>query len=251
MKNCAYCGEESRLTKEHIWPDCLIEKYESLLTYSKRGDKFYKGDATIKDVCERCNNVVLSKLDTYLSSLYDSHFERILLPGEAVSLTYEYDSLLRGLLKISYNSARADASEKVIKAHKSLVNFIVRGGYRPQIELRLQIVTASRAVNPYEGTESLLAPKHLRCAEVAYDGPLSHRFVVRMVAINCFWFFLVFPHKPERPHKWREFTEGLASWRINVGVKLSPTDSSIAIPVNQTTYLHPALLRNLVQASHV
>lgn len=251
MKTCAYCGKGSTLTKEHIWPSCLIEKYESLLTYSKRNHSLYKGDPTIRDVCAHCNNVVLSKIDSYLSGIYDRHFERILLPGEAASLSYEYGSLLRGLLKISYNSARADASEKVVKAHKSFVNFIMQGGYCPPIELRLQVVTASRAINLDQGTESLLEPKHLRVAEIPYDGPLAQRFVVRMVAFNCFWFFLVFPHKPEQPHKWKEFISGLTAWKMNVGIKLPATDSLITIPVNQTTYLHPTLLGNLARVTQV
>ena len=251
MKTCSYCCKSAPLTREHIWPNCLIEKYESLLTYSKREAKFYKGDPTIKDVCGHCNNVLLSKLDSYLSSLYDAHFERILLPGEPATIAYDYQLLLRALLKISYNSARADAPERVVKAHKSFINFILHGGYCSPIQLRLQVVTASRAINVSEGTEKPLEPKHLRCAEIPYDGPLSHRFVVRMVAINSYWFFLVFPHKAEPPHKWKDFVEGLTNWRMNVGIKLAPTISPISIPVNKTTYLHPALLGNLARTHQV
>ena len=51
MKTCAYCEKEAFLTKEHIWPDCLIEKYEDLLTYNNREHKYYKADPTIKDAC--------------------------------------------------------------------------------------------------------------------------------------------------------------------------------------------------------
>ncbi|ROZ72087.1 hypothetical protein [Ramlibacter sp. WS9] len=229
----------------------MIEKYESLLTYSKRESKFYKGDPTIKDVCAHCNNVLLSKLDSYLASLYDAHFHQILLPGEQASISYDHELLLRALLKVSFNSARADASEKVVKAHKGLINFMLHGGYRPPVELRLQIVTASRAINLNEGTEKFLEPRHLRCAEIPYDGPMSHRFVVRMIAINCYWFFLVLPYKNEPPHKWRDLVCGLTAWRMNLGVKLLPSVSTMIIPVNKTTYLQPTLLGNLVHAFHV
>ena len=249
MKACAYCGKDSVPTKEHIWPKCLIEKYESLLTYSKRRNALYTGEPTIKDVCQHCNNVILSKLDEYLSQVFYRHFYLILLPGEGTSFSYDYERLLRSLLKISYNSARADASEKVIKSHEGFIKFIMHGGYCPPIELRLQVVTASRAINLDEGTESLLEPKHLRVAEIPYDGSLANRFVVRMVALNCFWFFLVFPHKAEPPHKWKEFNAGFTLWRMNVGIKLPATDSLVTIPVNQTTYLHPTLLGNLAHVS--
>lgn len=239
------------LTKEHIWPNCLIDKYESLLTYSKREKKFYKGDPTVKDVCECCNNVKLSKLDSYLCALYDKHLSRIFMPGEAVTFSYDYDLLVRSLLKVSYNSARANASTKVIKAHRAFVNFVLHGGYCGHLAVRLQIVTASRRITSKQDTESLLEPKHLRCAEIAYDGPLAHRFVIRMVAINCFWFYLVIPHKMEPPHKWKEFFEGFDCWRINSGVKLSREISSLHIPVSQTTYLTPDLLGALVHPSSV
>ncbi len=251
MKFCSYCGKNASLTREHIWPSCLIEKYESLLTYSKRESKFYNGDPTVKDVCAHCNNVVLSKLDSYLSSLYDEHFNRILLPGEDAFFSYDYELLLRALLKISYNSARADASEKVVKAHQGFIRFILQGGHCPHITLRLQIVTAARAVNLDEGTEKIIEPRHLRCAEIPYDGPLSHRFVVRMIAINCYWFFLALSHKIEPPHKWKEFEEGLTNWRMNLGVRLPYRTSELTIPVNKTTYLHPGLLGNLARTFEV
>jgi hypothetical protein len=251
MKVCAYCGKSAALTREHIWPDSLIERYKGMLTYSKKEQKLYKGDPTIKDVCAHCNNVILSKLDAYLLSLYDKHFERILQPGEPASLSYDYEMLLRVLLKISYNSSRANASEKTIKTHKAFAPFILNGGYCPPVQIRLQIVTASRAINLNKDTEKLLEPRILRCAEIAYDGQLSHRFSIRMVGINCFWFFLIFPYKAEPHHKWDELTEGLNKWRMNMGIKLSPKNVDIAIPVNQTTYLHSALLSNLLNATQM
>lgn len=251
MKKCSYCRGNGTLTKEHIWPNCLIKKYEDLLAYSKRDSKFYKGEPVIKDVCAHCNNVLLSKLDSYLSNLYDLTFHQILLPGESAALTYDYDMLLRSLLKISFNSARANTTEKVVKAHQGFIKFILNGGYRPQIEIRLQIVTAAREINLDTETEKLLEPRHLRCAEISYDGALSHRFIVRLVAINCYWFFLIIPYKAEPPHKWKEFSDGLTHWKMNVGNKLLSSQTSIAIPVHQTTYLHPTLLGNLVFAKHV
>jgi hypothetical protein len=249
MKVCAYCGEEAALTREHIWPSVLIAKYENLLTYSKRKNALFKGDPVVKDVCAHCNNVLLSKLDAYLSTIYDHHFSRILLPGESTSFSYDYQLLQRSLLKISFNSARADASERVIKSHQPFINFIIRGGYCPRIDVRLQIVTASRAIDLDAGTESLWEPKHLRVAEISYDGPLASRFVVRVVAFNCFWFFLVFPHRKEEVHKWAEFNAGFTAWKLRVGVKLPAGSSKISIPVEQTTWLHPTLLGSLLGAS--
>lgn len=251
MRTCAYCEKELPLTKEHIWSDCLIEKYENLRTYSKRENMFYTGDPTIKDVCAHCNNVVLSKLDSYLCGLYDLLFHRILKPGEGTRIEYDYDLLLRSLLKISYNSSRANASDKIVKAHRKFAKYILHGEFRPSAALRLLVVTASRAIDLGAGTERLLEPKHLRCGEIPYDGPLGHRFAVRLVAINCFWFYIVIPYKREPPHKWSEFTSGFANWMLQPGIQMSPASSALDIDVNQTTYMHPRLLGTLLSATNV
>jgi len=132
MKKCSYCNAGGSLTKEHIWPSSLIKKYEGgLRTYNKRNHNFHDSDPVIKDVCAECNNVKLSKLDAYLSSLYDDYFASPLSPGESTEIEYDYDLLLRSLLKISYNSSRASASPKIIQAHSHFRKYILNGGYTP------------------------------------------------------------------------------------------------------------------------
>jgi hypothetical protein len=70
-KVCAYCDIEGAMTKEHIWPKALIERWESeLKTYNPRTGKFYAGEPVVKDVCANCNNVCLSQLDQYLTDTY-------------------------------------------------------------------------------------------------------------------------------------------------------------------------------------
>ena len=115
MKYCAYCSEQGSLTKEHIWPRSLITKYEGLKTFNPRSNSFYTGEPVIKDVCAPCNNVHLSKLDSYLSELHEKYLQNILMPGDAAFVEYDYNLLLRALLKISYNSARAFAEDKTTK----------------------------------------------------------------------------------------------------------------------------------------
>lgn len=249
MKNCAYCGKPEKLTKEHIWPSTLIKKYEDLLTYNKSKNKFYKGDAVIKDVCSECNNVHLSKLDFYLSNLFDAHLKNILNPGESAYLEYDYDQLLRALLKISFNSARSSATDKTIKAHKKLTKYILEGICRGSIMLRLQIVTASKAINPQDNTEKMFRPEVLRCTDIGYDGALGNRFMVRMIAINSFWFYIIIPYKNEPPHKWREFLSGFSNWIIQPGTLVNPSSSKLEIPVEKTTYFHPQLLGSLLDTN--
>lgn len=246
-KKCAYCGIDSPLTREHIWPDSLIKKYnEALKTYNKRTNNFYIGDPVIKDVCKTCNNTILNNLDGYISTLYDEYLYNKLSPGESASLGYNYDLLLRSLLKISYNSARANGGKKTIKTHKQFSKYILNGGYHQQIILRLQIVTASRIIIPSQSIDSTFEVTHLRCADIAFDGKLRHRFIVRMIAINSYWFYIIMSHRSEPKNKWREFMNGFCSWEIPPGILVNPSSSQLEIPVEKTTYMHPRLLGSLV-----
>lgn len=246
MNACAYCGFSGGLTKEHIWPKALIQKYESLKTYNPRTNKYYIGDAVVKDVCAKCNNDRLSSLDSYLSGLYDKFLGRLIEQGESAELEYNYELLLRSLLKISFNSSRASQHEKSKALHQTLAQFILSGGYHPKVMLRLQIVTNSRRINLTEGTEDVLSPLAMRCAMSGYDGPLSHRFLVRMIAINSYWFYLILSYKNEPEHKWREFLQGFSNWRTPPGITVSPQGTRVHVDVNQTTYFHPDLLGSLI-----
>jgi len=240
------------MTKEHIWAASLIRKYNDLLTYNKSNHKFYKGEAVVKDVCANCNNVVLGRLDNYLSGLFDKAFQRFLTPGETAVLEYDYDLLLRVLLKISYNSARSVGNEKASKHLKKFVRYILEGTHRGSIMLRLQIVTSSRKVDVEGNVQGLLNPEILRSGEIPYDGVLADRFMVRMVAINCFWFYIISPYKNESAHKWKAFLQGFIQQEgmMRPGVVVGPTVNRMIIPPNKTTYFHPVLYDNLLSADH-
>jgi hypothetical protein len=247
MPACAYCAADRPATKEHIWPRALIEKFEQLYTFNARTSKFFVGDAVVKDVCATCNNERLSPLDTYLGKLFDASFKRVLAPGESADLEYEYEWLARALLKISYNSARANKDLRIQLAHKQFSRFILQGGHSPRFSLRLQIVTSARAIDTETGDEDVLKPVQLRCATLNYDGPLAHRFLVRLVGVNSYWFILVLSHKPEPPYKWKEALEGLGRWRTPTGIPLSSSSRHIHVPVDLTTFMHPQLLGTLLE----
>ena len=251
-KQCAYCGKKETLTLEHIWSSCLIERLEGEFhTYNRQQDKFYKGDPTIRDVCQNCNNVRLSVLDTYLCSLYEKYFSEFIKPGDAAKLGYNYDMLLRSLLKISYNSSRTYKENlKNIKLHEKYSKYILGDGYRPQqIMLRLQIVTSAKVVRLDSGEEKMVHPDALRCAEIAYDGVLNHRFMIRLVAIKSYWFYIISPYKLETKAKYNEFLNSFKKWRIQPGVLVSPNSSELDIPVEKTTYDHNGFYKSLENAA--
>jgi len=84
-----------------------------------------------------------------------------------------------------------------------------------------------------------VVPKLFRSAVIAYNGRLGNRFLVKLVAINSFWFYLAASHKNEPDHIWREFAEGLDSWTIPLGIPLSAGDRKLVIPREKTTWFDP------------
>lgn len=249
MKVCAYCKKAGPFTKEHIFPSNIIQKYrERQAFYNKRVDKFVYSDPVIKDVCANCNNNLLSKLDAYLSELYDQNLYVELAPGDNTEISYNYDLLLRSLLKISFNSSRASAHAKTVKAHDKFSQYILNGGYVSDIQLRLLVVTPAKIIAGGKLLDEYLPVTQLRCADIPYDGPLCHRFIIRLIAINSFWFYLIISHKPEVKDKWKKLLAGFSSWKIQPGIHLEKSSSYLNVPVNQTTYMHPDLYGSLGEA---
>src|SRR5271170_1789254 len=116
MKKCAYCSEiKSALTREHVFPNALDKEFRKdgssmrePYWIDRLDEKMVGGEPTVKDVCQECNNVVLSQLDSYGLKLYKNYFCKIAEQNEMVKFEFDYDLLLRWILKLSYNSARAN-----------------------------------------------------------------------------------------------------------------------------------------------
>jgi hypothetical protein len=108
MRKCAYCGQGSDLTNEHVFPECFRRTFEAVsIAKTPAGEKAILSALEIHDVCARCNAGSLSQLDAYLCTLNDKYFSKIVRPGDRVRFEYDFDLLLRMLLKIGYNVARA------------------------------------------------------------------------------------------------------------------------------------------------
>ena len=112
-RTCAYCGAAGNLTNEHLFPQFLYERtYERsgtvvLTNVSGKTEKAVSSEPTIRDVCTVCNSGVLAVLDGYVSELYGRLFQTIVQPGQRIKFDFDFDNLLRWLLKIAYNTARA------------------------------------------------------------------------------------------------------------------------------------------------
>jgi hypothetical protein len=108
---CAYCGG-AELTREHLIPQGYFDRTGGVATFVaniKAGDsdKILSIEPTIADVCGNCNSGVLSRLDSYFLVLFDRHFTNVVVSGKRIDVDFNFDELLRWLLKMGYNMGRA------------------------------------------------------------------------------------------------------------------------------------------------
>jgi hypothetical protein len=246
-KKCAYCDANKNMTREHIFPASIIPRDETLLSFTDKTASYFNSDLTKKDVCKACNNGPLSKLDDNFLEIYNKYIRTPIEPGDSAEITFDYNSLLRFLLKVSYNSARISADgQQAIEVLKSYVPFILGiSTSTPDISLRLQIYTSAKTINESTGEKGIAEAKLLRSAKVSYRGPQSDSFIIRLVAINSFWFHLLIPLKPMSRIKKESFTKGFKNWILNPGIAILPQHKKLFIPANKTSYIHPAILNGM------
>jgi hypothetical protein len=91
-----------------MFPECFSKTFDSITTAkTPAGEKAVMSDLEIHDVCRKCNNGPLSGLDAYLCALNDKYFSTIVHSGDCVHFEYDFERLLRVVLKIGFNVARA------------------------------------------------------------------------------------------------------------------------------------------------
>lgn len=122
MKACAYCKENKKTTREHIIPKFLY-KYQKEngghVGWNEKAGKIVESEAKIRDTCDKCNNELLGDLDRQAqatlrqSGVFTSNFLR-----SSAVLHYDYDFFARWLMKVTFNSARAnDSNPQVYERH--------------------------------------------------------------------------------------------------------------------------------------
>ena len=123
MIPCAYCDERCQPTREHIVPRWYSLTPGDSETFNARQPFTHlKGDLMVKDVCTTCNGGVLSKLDAYGKKLYDEIFSVTSSYGDVTDLSFDVVQLSRWLLKLSFNSGRANGTDlPVLTQYRSAI----------------------------------------------------------------------------------------------------------------------------------
>lgn len=126
MSKCAYCGTDGKNTREHVIPDSLDKRSPGRETFRASNESFFPAAQTVKDVCGPCNNVALSRLDAaFVAATNLHHGQWVRDKLEPARLELEGASLLRWLLKVAYNSARASEGASDIEALRACRKYVL------------------------------------------------------------------------------------------------------------------------------
>ncbi len=237
VKVCAYCDEEKPLTNDHVWPSGFLDRMgRRSAHHSPKSGKVHGADYVVGDVCARCNNELLSKLDAYFCRLYDEQIGLPKGPNESVLFHYDYDLLLRSLLKIAYNTARSAGSETA--PFKRLRPYILSGGDPPDgIALIAELVSPSYIAGASGDGLSVteIRPTMYRSARCELRTPHGDAVLLRFVAVSSFFFHLLLARDVSNFEPFRkaqeEFLAGidgavlLESGKDSALLRSSPQDS--------------------------
>jgi hypothetical protein len=199
MKQCAYCDSLDRLTKEHVIPSWYVQTPgEALVFNAKKPLSHRKGEMLIKDVCQSCNNGVLSKLDAYGKLLWDHFFSRAVYHGETVPFEFDRSLLLRWLLKLSFNSARVhNADVSVLSTFRSAI--LGRDELPANLRCFVHLISPaefgskgepSPATRDNANADMLLMPHWFRITQLRMPISCIAEVMQRAVIINSFCFAL-------------------------------------------------------------
>jgi len=204
-KICAYCGrlgltkEDAYSTKEHIVPDFMIQdekdKMESVFFERKLS---FKNAPVINDVCNYCNNGVLSELDAYIkNNLYDTFFDNITYDSKI--LKYDFNLLSRWLLKVSYNDMRIAQKDKAFDVYSlDIIEYIL--GIKNelhQFRLFANLIPSKNAKRKRRKDEEYIPkPFGMRVSDIESTDGLHPKFS-RMISLFNFYFYMFYPAKTE------------------------------------------------------
>ena len=105
---CAYCGKETKGTKEHIISCAILDLFpECYITFDNARDKVHQADPMVKDVCAKCNNERISYIDSYAKDFISQYFTQKYTEHDTVEIEYDYVMVQKMLLKYAFNDLRS------------------------------------------------------------------------------------------------------------------------------------------------
>ncbi len=200
---CAYCNQDAAATREHVIPAFIYRFHKDLedkiIGWNEVAQKMVGGEQQVKDVCETCNGGVLSSLDAYGKEfLVTNGFLTQNYTERSAKLTYDYDRLVRWLLKISFNATRTDHGHSHL--FKRFIPYILTGAPSPKKTDFAVLATLAAPVSTeelggeYQALQDLangasqVNPFFMR---IAYGSDSHETFTLRVVMFGPLAFFLL------------------------------------------------------------
>jgi hypothetical protein len=183
----------------------------------------------VRDTCKKCNNGVLSQLDSYAATLDRDYFLRIAGAAPNIAFKYDFTKLLRWLLKLSYND---DRTAPVPFETVRFVPFILGEQSHPplQTNLLLGLITPTRTTREQQerGFPPIMEPESCGVGHLYINEPAKWDIAFsRIVVINSY-LFSVIAWKPEvQLSTRRRHISGIA--RVGNFCELRPSETAVTI----------------------
>lgn len=199
---CAYCKQDAAATREHVIPAFIYrfqkELENNVIGWNEAAKKMVGGEHQVKDVCRTCNGGVLSNLDAYGKEfLIANGFLTQNYTRREAELTYDYNRLVRWLLKISFNSTRTNRGHTHL--FEKFIPYILNGTPSPKktdfavVATLAAPVTTEELGDDYQVLQALangsgrVNPFFMR---ISYGPNRYETFTLRVVMFGPLTFFL-------------------------------------------------------------
>lgn len=217
-------------------------------------DKPVQGSITIGDVCRTCNNGFLSELDDYGAALYKQFFAVPPRPGQRIQFVFDYDKLLRWLLKLAYNTGRSRGwHSSLLQPLKESIPYIRSQASRPAAAiLYLQLITPARLSKQQRATveektgEKLdeIPPDFVRITVFGYQGIVAGY----RIAMNGYVFYVLFANPSSTTAQLRTLEKRFYS-ETKGAKRLAPKTSKAVLYSSSLSILDVAEREPLLQAT--
>lgn len=188
------------MSREHIWPNGFQRRGKFEIKYSARAGRTFQGDLIVRDVCEPCNNGPLSLLDAYACTLYDTNFGRFPEHLESVAFIYDYGRLLRWLIKIAFNTARANGNQDAELLGQYRGSLVADADNIPIYATAYVALTGPGSLDFYGRPRRKIYPQVARSGPIILPGVDGYQHVItRVVMINAYLFTLIVSRTPKVP----------------------------------------------------
>jgi hypothetical protein len=238
-------------TREHIIPSWYIESAgrNTLETFNARNPvKQTRGEPQIKDVCERCNNVILGALDQFGKAMYDAFCCKPVFCGDSLEFATELPLLQRWLLKLCYNSGRSHNSDvTILREYRQFMlgqspcpgDIRVYANVVAPTDFSTQPPSAAR-----RDGDGVRSAKWFRFTQMRRTTPLMTDIVQRQVYIDglCFSLFVPAPgnvqHRDQLETLVAEFEEALPTAQLVLNSTKMWLSASADLHVASVMYGH-------------